>query len=190
MATNAAAVENSGIFATAIAMPQQAAVKHQQSSPAGGTSVAVHPSSCFVEREDNENAGKGLGVATFVLLIIGFIFSFILPIVALIANITALVLASILQCGCCCANEYNLKPNAKKYLTSTFVSICFAFIVQIVGIYGALWSGRLLTVWTAEGAGNGLLFAWIFGLLLHAMAIIFSAHFTWGSKCCSCSARH
>ena len=85
MATNAAAVENSGIFATAIAMPQQA-VKHQQSSSAGGMSGAVHPSSCFVEREDNENTGKGLGVATFVLLIIGFIFSFILPIVALIGQ--------------------------------------------------------------------------------------------------------
>ena len=60
--------------------------------------------------DDDDNAGKGMGIAMFVLIIVGL-------------NIAALVLASVLTCGCCCVKQYNLKPHVKKMATATLITL-------------------------------------------------------------------
>ena len=137
----------------------------------------------------NDDAGKGMGIAMFVLLLVAFVFGFIpvlicetmIPFftcmyeyllflahhfllvfagISLICVIIAIVLASIITCSCCCASasvsfhkmhcilstlffdtaqlfssciqDYNLKPNVKKFATATLVSLCLSFIIQII----------------------------------------------------------
>jgi len=68
--------------------------------------------------DDDDNAGKGMGITIFV-LIIGFVSAFFIPYISLPCFIAALVLASVLTCGCCCVKLYNLKPRVKKMATAT-----------------------------------------------------------------------
>ena len=82
--------------------------------------------------DDNDNAGKGMGIAIFVLLIVGLVSAFFLPYISSACYIAALVLASVLTCGCCCAKNYNLKPHVKKMATATLVTLVLLFIVSAI----------------------------------------------------------
>ena len=59
-------------------------------------------------------AGKRLGTTLFSLILAGIVFAFVLPNLSLALHIVAIVIASILTFGCCCAKGYNLKPHIKK----------------------------------------------------------------------------
>ena len=63
---------------------------------------------------EQDDAGKDLGIALFCTILVGVITSFFLPTLSLVCQIIAIVLTSILTCGCCCAADYNLKPHVKK----------------------------------------------------------------------------
>ena len=82
--------------------------------------------------DDNDNAGKGMGIAIFVLLIVRTVSAFFLPYISSACYIAALVLASVLTCGCCCAKNYNLKPHVKKMATATLVTLILLFIVSTI----------------------------------------------------------
>jgi hypothetical protein len=86
--------------------------------------------------EDDDNAGKGMGIAIFILIIIGTVSAFFtqrrVRYLSSPCYITALVLASVLTCGCCCAKNYNLKPHVKKMATATLVTLVLLFIVSTI----------------------------------------------------------
>ena len=131
----------------------------------------------------DEDAGKGLGIAMFVLLLVGMIFNFINPAVSFVCLIATFVISSILTCGCCCAGEYRMKPNVKKFAKYTLVSLSLMVIVQLSGVIGALAAisktGKMSSI-TADGAGIGIVIAVGLGAVFYIMALIFSALFTWG----------
>jgi hypothetical protein len=88
--------------------------------------------------DDDDNAGMGMGIAIFILIIIGTVSAFFIPYLSSACFITALVfiialvLASVLTCGCCCAKNYNLKPHVKKMATATLVTLVLLFIVSTI----------------------------------------------------------
>ena len=119
--------------------------------------------------DDDDNAGKGMGIAIFVLLIIGTVSAFFIPLwyIGLASYIFAFVLASVLTCGCCCAKNYNLKPHVKIMATATLVTLVLLFISK--------------TTWYING--TMILIPSIIGYVLTGLALIFSGIFTWGRKC-------
>jgi hypothetical protein len=82
--------------------------------------------------DDDDNDGKGMGIAIFILIIIGTVSAFFIPYLSSACYIAALVLASVLTCGCCCAKNYNLKPHVKKMATATLVTLVLLFIVSTI----------------------------------------------------------
>ena len=84
-----------------------------------------------VPENANNEAGKGFGIATFLLLVITLFFVW-LPIIPFICIIISLILASVVTCSCCCASNYNLKPNVKRFAIATLVSLSLMLIVQII----------------------------------------------------------
>jgi hypothetical protein len=85
-----------------------------------------------MEENDDDNAGMGMGIAIFILIIIGTVSAFFIPYLNSVCYFTALVLASVLTCGCCCAKNYNLKPHVKKMATATLVTLVLVFIVSTI----------------------------------------------------------
>jgi hypothetical protein len=160
---------------------------------------------------DNDNAGKGMGIAIFVLLIVGTVSAFLLPYLPYISSacyIAALVLASVLTCGCCCAKNYNLKPHVKKMATATLVTLILLFILYTIAFsHGYSQSVVSLvdgydettgtfsdnTLYYDETTGTVidttsvnvpiLLILSIIEYVLNGLALIFSGIFTWGRKC-------
>ena len=138
---------------------------------------------------DDDNAGKGMGIAMFVLIIVGTVSAFFIPYLSSACHIAALVLASVLTCGCCCAKNYNLKPHVKKMATATLVTLILLFVVNI--IYVLVWVMVLQvgtydpTTGTFDTSVNEtmILILSIIGYILIGLALIFSGIFTWGRKC-------
>ena len=182
---------NSTVIALAVAASVPAhnvESQEQKHHPAPGI-ASVHSSA-----EEN-NDGKGLGVAMSVLLIASFVFQFILPLVSSVCIFSVIVIASILTSGCCCAGEYVYpKPNVKRFATSTLVTLFLILIVQFIGIVaaGVVMSADMSNTNRAprdERTVNnppghlGLFFVWLSSLLMNIMAIIFASLFTWGRWC-------
>ena len=154
---------------------------------------------------DNDNAGKGMGIAMFVLIIVGTVSAFFLPYLSSACHIAALVLASVLTCGCCCAKNYNLKPHVKKMATATLVTLILLFIVSTIlsvilvisfmnGYDETTGTFSDDTLYYDETTGTFiditlvnvtlLLTLSIIGYVLIGLALIFSGIFTWGRKKC------
>jgi len=136
-----------------------------------------------------DNAGKGLGIACFVLLLIGFVFNFIFPVVSFVCIIVVIVITSAITCGCCCGSDLNLQPHVKKWSTATLVSLCLMFVVQIIGIIGAsiavgteVSNTGTLSQKTADGAGVGMVIVWALSIVFNVFALIFAGMFTWAPR--------
>ena len=95
-------------------------------------------------------------------------YSWFLGILAYVCFIVALVIASVLTCGCCCAGKYKLKHHVKKRATATLVTMCLVLIFNTL----------FLVFMTVSRSGFVAIFA-IESVLLF-MAVIFSGLFTWG----------
>jgi hypothetical protein len=140
--------------------------------------------------EYDDNAGKGMGIAMFVLIIVGFVSAFIpyLNFISSACYIAALVLASILTCGCCCAKQYKLKPRAKKMATATLITLILLFVVSAIGTFMLVQSITdsydPTTGTISEDSINVyakmLLPVGIVTYILIGLALIFSGIFTWG----------
>ena len=109
--------------------------------------------------------------------------------------IAALVLASVLTCGCCCAKNYNLKPHVKKMATATLVTLILLFIVSTILSVGSVMAFQSV-IFMMDGYDettatyiNGTMIltlaiiGYVLFLLLICLALIFSGIFTWGRKC-------
>ena len=138
--------------------------------------------------DDDDNAGKGMGIAMFVLIIVGFVSAFFIPYISSACYIAALVLASVLTCGCCCVKQYSLKPHVKKMATATLITLILLFVVNI--IYVLVWVMLQVgtydpTTGTFDTSVNEtmILILSIIGYILIGLALIFSGIFTWGRKC-------
>ena len=138
-----------------------------------------------------DNAGKGLGIACFVLLLIGFPFNFIQPVGTFVCNTVVIIITSTITCGCCCGSDLNLQPQVKKWSTATLVSLCLMFVVQIIGIIGAsiavgteVSNTGTLSQKTADGAGVGMVIVWALSIVFNVFALIFAGLFTWGRNSC------
>ena len=120
-------IKNTTPIATAVAMSAQD-VESQEPKE-----VMEQHTTTTIEYDDN--AGKGMGIAMFVLILVGFVSAFIpyLNFISSACYIAALVLASILTCGCCCAKQYKLKPGVKKMATATLITLILLFIVSTIG---------------------------------------------------------
>eukprot|EP00567_Pseudictyota_dubia_P004306 CAMPEP_0197434438 /NCGR_PEP_ID=MMETSP1175-20131217/2169_1 /TAXON_ID=1003142 /ORGANISM="Triceratium dubium, Strain CCMP147" /LENGTH=188 /DNA_ID=CAMNT_0042963155 /DNA_START=155 /DNA_END=721 /DNA_ORIENTATION=- len=147
----------------------------------------------YSNTNDTDDAGKGMGIAMVICTSLSLLFAFIpVPFVSFVCMIATIIISSILVCGCCCAQEYRLKPNVKKFALATLVCCSLIFILQIIYIAAVLSvaaneaaaTGTISTQ-TAQGAGAGAFALWIIVLLLNVGAIVFSSMFTCGRKCCS-----
>ncbi|KAL7547004.1 hypothetical protein ACHAWF_010319 [Thalassiosira exigua] len=118
-----------GVVVTAVAAPV-VDVESQQKQQAPPETAGVAPTA-------DDDVGKGLGIAMVVLLVVGFVCTFFIPIISFVCVIATMVIASTLTCGCCCASDYNLKPNVKKFATATLVSLVLMFVVQIIWLVSA-----------------------------------------------------
>ena len=99
--------------------------------------------------EINED-GKGLGVAMFVLQLVGLIlFLGIYPPLGALCFFITIILSLILSCGCFCAKRYDLKGN-RRYVYVTLILMVFMIIFQsTIGTsfeQGTLVSGILLLI--------------------------------------------
>ena len=106
--------------------------------------VSITPDS-----EINED-GKGLGVAMFVLQLVGLILYLgIYPPLAYICIFITIILSLILSFGCFCAKRYDLKAN-RRYVYVTLILMVFMIIFQsTIGTsfeQGTLVSGILLLI--------------------------------------------
>lgn len=159
---------------------------------------------------DNE-AGKGIGIAIFVLLavafiagLLGFTISELFAYVSLICLIAALIMASVITCGCCCASNYNLSPKVKRWSTAVmlclvvqFVIIAIAIIIGFAGV-GAVTTTVISNIPTTSIDGrstiikstvttttNPVSYAMlIIAQILYILPCVFAGIFTWGRNSC------
>jgi hypothetical protein len=178
-------IKNSTPIVTAVAMGAQD-VESQEPKEV----MEEHTTTPMIEYDDN--AGKGMGIAMFVLILVGFVSAFIpyLNFISSACYIAALVLASILTCGCCCAKQYKLKPGVKKMATATLITLILLFIVSTIGTFMLIQS-MMDTYDPTTGTvsedisfyAKMLLPVAIITYILIVLALIFSGIFTWGRKC-------
>ena len=153
------------------------------------------------EEFEDKRAGMRLGIALFILILLGLLALIIGSIIYLphtadvyyddyiydddyvaaggsvmllwilegVSFIAAIVIASVLTCGCCCAGKYKLKHHIKKWATATLVTLCLVLFVDVFHFFTVSRSG-VVAILAIESV---LLF----------MALIFSGLFTWGRGC-------
>ena len=132
----------------------------------------------------DERAGMGLGIALFCLILVGII-TFFLPLLSVVCIIAAIVIASVITCGCCCAGDYHLRPHVRKWAVAVLVTLSLTFVVSVVGIAitfavaGGEFSDGDVTIATYSGA----IAIVVVVLLLECLALAFSVLFTWGRNC-------
>ncbi len=136
------------------------------------------------EENADKRAGMGLGIALFCFILVG-ILSFLLPLLSVACIITAIVIASILTCGCCCAGNYHLRPHVRKWAVAALVTLCLTFVVSIVGIVITIVvaGGKVSSMDAGVAAYSGAIAIVVVVLLLECLALAFSVLFTWGRKC-------
>jgi hypothetical protein len=177
-------IKNSTPIVTAVAMSAQDVESQEPKEVMEQHTAAT--TTTMIEYDDN--AGKGMGIAMFVLIMVGFVSSFFLPYLSSPCYIAALVLASILTCGCCCAKQYKLKPGAKKMATATLITLILLFVVSAIGTF-MLMQSIMDTYDPTTGTisedsinvyAKTLLPVGIVTYILIGLALIFSGIFTWG----------
>ena len=161
-------------LATAIVTACDTQSCHQEQQHQNPGAVIV-----YIDKENHEDDGKGIGISMFILLLVGLVFNVINPGVSFVCIIATIVLASILVGGCCCAQGYQLRPNVKRYAKYLLVTVCLAIPVGFAAII-------LLVVAASEGTEEstaGAISVMVLGIILNIIAIIFSALIVWGRGC-------
>ncbi|KAL9179570.1 hypothetical protein ACHAXT_008860 [Thalassiosira profunda] len=171
------------VVTSAVAQPVAFDVEKQQQPAASAAPTYASAAPALIDTE----AGKGMGIALFVVILVGLVFLWIFPLISFICIITAIVLSSILTCSCCCAADYNLQPHVKKFAVATLVSLVLIFIIQVIYLIALFAAGETSVSGTVsvDTAGPALVIVAVLSLVLNFVALIFSALFTWGRKCCA-----
>ena len=146
--------------------------KSSQNQQWTGT-VVSSPTTPITLIPSSEEDGKGLGIALFVVLLVGILINIVLPPVSLVCTITAIVLSSILSCGCCC--EYNLSKKRRQLANAILISLCLMVILQVVSV------SIFIVGYPNNGEGVGIIIMLVLSYMLNINAIVLSAIFTGGS---------
>ena len=139
---------------------------------------------------DYDNAGKGLGIALFCNILVGVVTAFFLPFVSIVCQISAIVLASTLTCGCCCAANINLKPHVNRWAAATLATFCLLIVLQIIAtiiLYTAVDEEVSRTGTISDSTANAIVASLlpisIDAYVLYALALVFSCIFSFGRGC-------
>ena len=141
---------------------------------------------------DNDEAGKYIGIAMFICIMVGlfsgcFAYVNIGSIgfyVAIACSFVAILLASSITCacGCCCGSNLNLNPKVKRWSTATLICLVIQWMLA-PGIYGLIY---LIDGWDTILAVVVFYIVWIIAQILYILAAVFAGIFTWGRKCKCC----
>lgn len=172
-------------------------IEAQKAVPAAVSVVAAAPVAAS-SQYDND-AGKGIGIAMFIVILIGLIVGWLyllVPVfsawVRFICFIVGIVLSSIITCGCCCANSYNLNPKVKRWALATLLCLILQWVLAIVAViifyvsYAATQEVTqddevtIVADVTFSGAYTAVV---VVVQILSILAIIFAGIFTWGRNC-------
>ena len=172
-------------------------VEAQKDAPAPTAAAATSAS------EYDDEAGKGIGIAMFVCLVVGFCLGWIPaigPFISFVCLIAAIVLSSVITCGCCCGKGLNLNPKVKRWSTATLLCLVLQWVLVIIGIIvgytiGArstttstvTINGRSYTTFSSTGSEGAVIAAYaiyIVSQILYILAAVFAGIFTWGRKSC------
>ena len=131
---------------------------------------------------DNDEAGKSIGIAMFICIMVGLFSgfftyvninnSFIGYYVASACSFVAILLASSITCNCCCGSNLNLNPKVKRWSTATLICLVIQWILALV--YVCLF----FVHWFSDDELN--FFSWIIVQILYVLAAVFAGIFTWG----------
>ena len=151
-----------------------------QTAPAAAASApaAAAPVS---SGEYDEDAGKGLGIASFVLLLVAFVlgwfgaWNLILGWIAFICVVAAIIITSTISCGCCCASNLKLNPKVKRWNDAVLVTICIQIVLAIIGA---------IIGYSAGSATTGYVAIYWINRILNILSIVFSGIFAFGRKSC------
>ncbi len=148
-------------------------VEAQKAAPAAASST---PSGY------NDEAGKSIGIAMFICIMVAFVSGFFVHIhvflyAAITCSFVAILLASSITCGCCCGSNLNIHPKVKRWSTATLICLVIQWILALanIGLVYIIADYDVLFVALAS---------WIIAQILCVIAAIFAAMFTWGRKCC------
>ena len=152
-------------------------VEAQTAPPAAAASAP--PAAPVSSGEYDEDAGKGLGIASFVLLLVAFVLGWFLNIIlswiAFICVVVAIIITSTISCGCCCASNLKLNPKVKRWNDAVLVTICIQIVLAIIGA---------IIGYSAGGATTGYVVIYWINRILNILSIVFAGIFAFGRKCC------
>jgi len=139
---------------------------------------------------EHDDPGKRLGIVLFCNILVGLITTFFLPFVSIVCQISAIVIASALTCGCCCAANSNLEPRVKKLAAATLVALCILIILQSIAtviIFAAVDEEVSSTATISDSTVNdvvaSLLPISIAAYVVYALALVFSGLLSFGRDC-------
>jgi hypothetical protein len=132
----------------------------------------------------DDKAGRRIGMATFVCIVLDLLLSWIaaeaelglvIVLISYICQIAATVFASIITCGCCRVggSKFNLNPKVKRWAVFTLLCLVGNWVVTII------------IVGEGEGEGeDGVHALAVIYSILCILAAMFAGIFTWGRKSC------
>ena len=154
-------------------------------SPPEPTANVVAQQATALENE-HDDPGKRLGIVLFCNILGGLITTFFLPFLSIVCQISAIVIASALTCGCCCAANSNLEPRVKKLAAATLVALCILIILQSIAtvIIFAAVDEASSTATISDSTDNdvvaSLLPISIAAYVAYALALVFSGLLSFG----------
>jgi len=127
---------------TAVAMSSpdiESTGRHEPTASHVGYQIKLDPQQvaavAAANEDEGDNDGKELGIALFLIILVGCIAALFLPVLSIACGIAAAVIASVLICGICCVGNYNSRPHVKKkWAAATLVAMCLLIVAQIIGV--------------------------------------------------------
>jgi hypothetical protein len=160
-------------------------VEAQKPAPAAASSEPAAAS------EYDDEAGKSIGIAMFVCIVVGFVLAWIPligPYITFCCLIAAIVLASTITCGCCCGANLKLNPKVKRWSTATLLCLVIQWVLYVIALIVA-YSGAAASAYTYDTTTTEITsgVAWtliIVAQIVYILAAVFAGIFTWGRKSC------
>mmetsp|Transcript_17420 Transcript_17420/g.39265 ORF Transcript_17420/g.39265 Transcript_17420/m.39265 type:complete len:177 (+) Transcript_17420:198-728(+) len=152
--------------------------------------ATASPAANETNQEWDVNEGKNLGIAMVVLLAVGFICGFFVPIVSLITTIATIVISSMITCGCCGGSGFNLPKNVKRWSNLTLLCLAGMLVLQILyvmllvaliaeSVSSEVANTGQISTNSANNVSIGALIVGVISWVLNISAIIFACLFTW-----------
>ena len=189
--TNVEVKNSTGNIAMAVASAVPLSqVPDIESPPEPTANVVAQQATATALENEHDDQGKRLGIVLFCNILGGLITSFFLPFLSIVFQISAIIIASALTCGCCCAANSNLEPRVKKLAAATLVALCILIILQIIAtviIFTAVIEDGSSTGTISDSTGNDLVASLlpisISAYVAYALALVFSGLLSFGRDC-------